>query len=132
MKHAARGPGLRHIGAEILNRKSTGLSLDAGVELRKAMEHEVAGRGADAAGTHGRFFVEPITLETHRDDAVVMRPHGAILIRERVVSRVRRREGADAPAAPHVRFEQAPHHALGPVRRAMPPRADDRRSRRWS
>src|SRR5207302_5404638 len=45
-----------------------------------------------------------------------VRPDRAVLIRERVISRVFLGEGADAPSAPHVRLEQPPHDPLGPVR----------------
>ena len=116
MKHAARRPGLGHVGAEVLHRERLGFPLDAGIEFREAMKDEVTGCPADVAGHLRRLVSEPVALETHRDDAVVVRPHRAILIRERVVSRVLLGQGPDAPAAPHVRFEQAPHDPLGPVR----------------
>jgi hypothetical protein len=58
-----------------------GLPLDSGIQLRKAMEDEVTGGFADVSGNHRRFLGEPIALEPQRVDAVVVRPHGAILIR---------------------------------------------------
>ena len=74
------GPGLRHVGAKILDRKVAHIPLDPGVQLGQLVGQEVACRVVDVVRDRGRFGVEPVAFETDRDDAVVVRPDGAGLI----------------------------------------------------
>src|SRR5262245_21656632 len=80
------------------------------------MIDEVTGRLADVASDHRRLLAESVAFEAHGDDAIVVRPHRAVLIREGIVSRVSLRQRADAPAAPHIRFQESPHNSLGAIR----------------
>src|SRR5206468_1615477 len=57
-----------------------------------------------------------VALATERNDAVVVRPDRAALVGGGIVSGVVRGEGADAPAAPHIRSQQPPYDPLRPVR----------------
>src|SRR5262249_57332668 len=54
--------------------------------------------------------------ETKRDDAVVVRPDGTSLIRNRVVGRNALRQRANPPTAPHIRLHQPLDDATGTVR----------------
>src|SRR6476660_527163 len=90
VEDAAGGPGLRYVGAEILDREAAGLATNAAVKFRQAIKDEVARRLAYIACDHGGFFRKPVSAKTHSDDAVVVRPHVSVLIRERVVGRVLR------------------------------------------
>src|SRR5678816_56816 len=56
---------------------------------------------APEAKIHARALGgKSVAAEAERDDAVVVRPHRASLIRERVERRVVGRQGANPPAAP--------------------------------
>src|ERR1700683_4758782 len=76
---------------------------------------------ADAASDRGGFDGETVPFEAKRDQTVVVRPNGAVLIGIGIVATVLAREGADAAAGIHIRCHQ-PRDALG---RAI--RGDDAR-----
>src|SRR5262252_548664 len=113
MEHATRCPGLRYVRTQILDWKCAWPTLDARIQLRQAMAHEVTGCLADVARDACRLGREAVALEAEGDDAVVVRPHRAELVRERVVSGIFRRKRANTPAAPHVWLEQALNDSRG-------------------
>src|SRR5262245_50330448 len=113
MEDASRRPGLRHVRLRIEDRKCAGPALDAGVELRQPVADEIARRLRDVARHPRRLGGESVAPETERDDAIVVRPHRAALVREGVVGGVRGRQRPDAPAAPQIGLEEAPHDAGG-------------------
>src|SRR5262245_13953055 len=110
-------PSLRHICAQILNGKVSGIALDAGVELRHLMQREIARRSTDVAGDTRCFFGEAISAEAHRNDRVVVWPYRAVLIRIRVVSRMVGGQSTNPPATPHVRLHQSLHDTAGAIGR---------------
>src|SRR5579859_908739 len=111
VKHTTCCPGLRHIGSQVLHRECARLSPRSCIQFREPIESEVARSLADVTSDHGRFLRETVTLESHGDDAIVVRPDGSVLIGERIVRGIAGREGSDAPTTPHVRFHKACHNA---------------------
>ena len=67
-------------------------------QLRQAMEiHEAT--GIEQTGQHVQHrILEPIFGESARDQRIIVRPDGAIVIRHGVVTGLRRRERSDAPS----------------------------------
>src|SRR5262252_692121 len=108
MKYRSGGPGLRYVRAGILNRKRSRSALEACIEFRQAIAHEVARGFRDVARDPRGFTGKSISLETKRDDAVVMRPDGPTLVGAGVVGRVLPGQRANPPSTPHVR----PHQPL--------------------
>src|SRR5436853_6364147 len=64
--------------------------------------------------------IEAIAPEAARDHRVVVWPDAPVLVAERVVADVVRRERSYAPTRPHVVREEAPDHTLGAVPRHDP------------
>src|SRR5579871_3179529 len=110
-------PALGHIGAEILNWKVRWLTLNAGIEFRYLMPRKIAGRASNVTCNSRCLLGKTIASKPHRNDAVVMRPHGPILVRMGIVGRMIGRQSADAPAGPHVRLHQAANDAPRPIGR---------------
>src|SRR5437016_9351443 len=71
VEDAPCGPRLWHVRLRIHDREGAGAALDAGVELRQPVAHEVARRLRDVARHAGRLGGEAVALEAERDDAVV-------------------------------------------------------------
>src|SRR6478735_7727023 len=78
-------PGLRHIGTGIEHRKCSRPPLEASIEFRQTITDEVARRFRDVARNPRGLVRKSVPFETERDDAVVVRPDGTSLIRNRVV-----------------------------------------------
>lgn len=101
-KHEGR-PGrtdLRHIGAEILDGEIGAVALHACIQLRQLVQHKVTPCLAHVARNLCRLRREAGTSEAERNDAIVMRPHGAVLLRVGIIRRMAGGEGADAPPGP--------------------------------
>src|ERR1051325_10448748 len=88
VEDASGGPGLRHVRLGIENGEGPSPPFDTGVEIGQPITYEVARPPGDAARNARRLGSEAVTPEAERDDAVVMRPHRASLIGERIVRRV--------------------------------------------
>src|SRR5947199_1649291 len=116
VEDAPCGPRLWHVRLRIHDREGAGAALDAGVELRQPVAHEVARRLRDVARHAGRLGGEAVALEAERDDAVVVRPDGSPLVGEGIVRGVPRGQRPDAPAAPHVGLEETLHDPRGAIR----------------
>src|SRR5580658_3705297 len=111
------GPCLWDIGAEILNWERRRRAIDAGVKLGQLILLEMTCRLADAAGNQRDLSGKAVSLETEGDETVIVRPHGSVLIRIRIVSAVQLRKRANAPTGIHVRRHQTRDHAGGTIRR---------------
>ena len=96
--------------------KCVSLARVAGERLRQAIVEEVRGlehRAADARGL-GAVAVAP---QAPRDDRVVVRPHRADVVADRVVGALRRRHRAHAPAREQRRRSSGAARTAPPCRR---------------
>lgn len=64
---------------------------------------------ADVAGDLRGFGCEPVTLETQRDNGIVVSPDGAKLIGLGIERSVIRRKRTNPPARPHIGRHQPRH-----------------------
>src|SRR6185437_13183789 len=90
LKHGetrSRRPGLRYVGAQVLDWKVGWITLHTGIEFRHLMLHEIAGGAADVPGDAGGFVNETVAAETHGDDSVVVRPYRAVLVGIGIIGR---------------------------------------------
>jgi len=109
-KHRARGPRLRFAG----DGYAVGPSPAAAKTRRTARQplhcrHTSSSR--QAREDFQRQVGESASRQACRDDGVVVRPDGSIVIRHRVVAPLERTGRANAPARKHVIAEQAFRHA---------------------
>src|SRR5262245_28122302 len=109
------GPGrprLRHVGADILNRKIRLGALGGGIKFRQLIEQEVARRHAHIVRHARRLRSKAVELEPHGDDGVIVRPHRAGLIIVWIERPMIGGKRANAPSRPHVGRHQTIHYPL--------------------
>jgi len=81
----AGGPGLWHVGAEILDREAAHVAGEPREQLRQAVGLEALARVEQAAGHLRRLGVMAVAPEATGDQGVVVGPDRAGVIAERVV-----------------------------------------------
>ena len=116
-KNAARCPGLRHVGAQILDREGRVVARQARIQLRQLAHREEPGRAMNIGRDGRRLRPIAVAGKAHRDQAVIVRPNAAVLVAERVVRRITLRQRAYAPPAPQIRLHQSRHHPARTLRR---------------
>src|SRR6201993_5275703 len=74
-------------------------------------------RGAEIEQAHQNAsgkFAEVVAGHSCRDDRVVVRPHGTVVVRERVIARLVTSDGANAPTTERTLGEQGVGHEIRP------------------
>src|ERR1700739_2312296 len=72
-------------------------------------------RGAEIEQAHQNAsgkFAEVVAGHSCRDDRVVVRPHGTVVVRERVIARLMTTDGANAPSAEKILADQGVGHEI--------------------
>src|SRR6266511_3618356 len=100
------GPRLRPVRVEVRHGQRGARAPDAGPQLGEAATLEARGGREDRLGDTARLLAQAVTLQSERDERVVVRPHRPAVVRDRAVRRIVARERPDPPAAPHVVREQ--------------------------
>ena len=109
-----RRPRLRAARDGVAHRPRLGLAARvAGVEFGQPIVAEGAGRLVERVEHAERGAVLVVAAEPGRDQAVVVRPHAAEVIADRVVGGAGAGQRADTPAGEHVVGQQARGHARG-------------------
>src|SRR6185436_2477052 len=89
-------------------------ALYPGRELRHLVSIEETTCSADFSSQQRRLCSKAVPSETESDQAVVVRPYRAVLIRIGIKREVVGRERADPPSAAHVWCHQSRNHAGRP------------------
>ena len=121
-KDRARRPRLGHVRPQVLDREAAGGPRQSREELRQPIRDEPLGGVEHSLRNLGRLRLEPVAPEPARNHRVVVRPDGARVIAERVVSDVLRGECPDSPTRPHVIGQEPADDALCPLGRNDPVR----------
>src|SRR5437660_12540670 len=89
-------------GDGIVYRHAELLPTETGEHLRQPVSREIRGGGQDAAKDFPTFVNRPVSPEAGEYKRVIVRPHRAEVITDRIVASLAGREGPYPPAAEHV------------------------------
>ena len=109
-EHRARGPGLRRARDRVADRLLLLPLAHPAEQFRQPVVPEVARRRVGAGEDLQGFALHPVVRQAHRDDRIVVRPDGAVVVAERVVGGLAAREGPDPPAVESLGAEQSARH----------------------